>query len=151
MFKSLTGKQASKGFTLIELIVVIGIIAILAAIVIVAVNPGKQFADARDSQRWNDVNAILNATHQYAADNNGNLPASITNVATEICADGGDCTGIIDLSVLTASGTYLTSMPEDPSAATTDSTKYTIVEDAGTGRVTAAAPDAENTTVSVMR
>ncbi|HVU79832.1 MAG TPA: prepilin-type N-terminal cleavage/methylation domain-containing protein, partial [Candidatus Paceibacterota bacterium] len=59
------------GFTLIEVLIVIGIIAILAAIVIVAINPAKQFAQARNTQRESNIGAILNAIGQRAADNKG--------------------------------------------------------------------------------
>ena len=60
-----------RGFTLIEILVVIGLIAILAAIVLIAINPGRQFAQARNSQRESNVNTILNAVGQDLADNKG--------------------------------------------------------------------------------
>ena len=64
-------RKRQAGFTLIEILVVIGIIAILAAIVIIAINPARQFAQARDTQRRNDVTALLNSIGQYMADNDG--------------------------------------------------------------------------------
>ena len=72
------------GFTLIELLLVIGIIAILASIVIVAINPTKQLGDARNAQRRSDVNTILNATYQFAIDNNGLLPGCLGSGKIEI-------------------------------------------------------------------
>ncbi len=140
------------GFTLIEILIVIGLIAVLAAVVIVAINPGKQFADARNSQRSSNVNSVLNAVYQYAVDNNGQVPVAITTTATEVCSTGAaSCTGLIDLSVLTTNGKYMLSLPKDPSTGTATTTKYTIVKDAN-GRITVNAPSAENgVTISVTR
>jgi prepilin-type N-terminal cleavage/methylation domain-containing protein len=143
-----------KGFTLIELLLVIGIIAILASIVIVAINPTKQLGDARDAQRRSDVNTILNAVYQYAIDNEGALPGNIpTTTSKGICkvtAIGANCYNGVNLRVLT--GAYLVSIPTDPQAGTTGTgTNYTIVQDAN-GRITVAAPDAEqDTNISVTR
>jgi len=50
-----------QGFTLIELLIVIAIVGILAAAVLVAVDPVKRIQDARDAHRWSETNAILNA------------------------------------------------------------------------------------------
>lgn len=144
-----------KGFTLLEILLVVAAIGILAGIVILALNPGKQLADTRNSQRSVDVNTILNAVYQYSLDNDGSLPSSIgiTGTATPepICITGGTCTNETDLSVLTNNGDYLVSIPTDPSGASGDSAGYTIIQDQN-GRVTVAAPDAEEgATISVTR
>lgn len=86
-------KQRKKGFTLIEVLVVIGIIAILAGVVLVAVSPGRQFKQARDSQRVANVNTILNALGQNISDHQGLLfcggsTASIGDQWSELTSDG---------------------------------------------------------------
>lgn len=159
LFKQLRSNKQS-GFTLIEVLLVVAIIAILAGIVIIAVNPSKQLGDSRNTQRSADVLTILNATYQYSIDNSGSLPpvgggAGITTTATEICATGAaSCTGLVDLTPLTTSGKYLVSLPKDPQCATTcatNGTGYKINKDAN-GRLVVAAPAAENgKTISVNR
>jgi len=57
--------KKSSGFTLIEVLLTVGIIGILAAITIIAINPGKQIADARNTQRRSDVNTIQKAVYEY--------------------------------------------------------------------------------------
>ena len=154
-----------KGFTLLEILLVIAAIGILAAIVIVAINPNRQLGQARDAQRRSDVNTILNAVYQYSIDNNGSFPATfpatdaseITD-GTAVCTVDSPDTSEVDLATL-YSGTvsYLSDLPTDPNAGDDASgaepagcTGYTVV--ATGGRVTIAAPKAEITTpISVTR
>lgn len=139
-----------KGFTLLEMLLVVAAIAILAGIVILAINPGKQLGDTRNAQRSADVNTILNAVYQYSIDNSGNLPSSISSSETEICATSS-CSGLIDLSVLTTNEKYLVSIPTDPTGASGNGAGYTISKSAN-GRVTVGAPDSEqDVTIEVTR
>ncbi|MCA9364625.1 MAG: type II secretion system protein [Candidatus Moranbacteria bacterium] len=70
-------KETRKAFTMIEMIIVILAISILAAIVILALNPAKQLAETRNAQRSVDVKTVANAVYQYAIDNNGDFPPVI--------------------------------------------------------------------------
>jgi len=105
--KQKTIQTKKKGFTLIELLVVIGILALLLAITLIAINPAKQFMQANDTKRSSDVNAILNALNQYAADHKGQLPTGIGASATAIGTSGVDlCTSLVT--------EYLAALPTDP-------------------------------------
>ena len=136
---------------MLEILLVVAAIAILAGIVIVAINPGKQLGTTKNADRQASVNTILNAVYQYSIDNGGSLPASITTTQTEICKVGATCTGLIDLSVLTDNAVYIVDLPADPTGASTNGIGYEILKTAN-GRVTVVAPDAEQgATISVTR
>lgn len=149
-----------RGFTLIELLVVIGILAVLLTIVLIAINPARQFAQANNTKRRSDVVTVLNAIHQYLADSRGLLPpgmpaqgasASITSAA------GG--TGVTFCSTLVPR--YVAQLPADPQAGTFascssyDSRYVASVSSALAGdtpRVTVSAPQAElGEVISVTR
>lgn len=128
------------GFTLIEILIVIGIIAILAAVVIVALNPARQFAQARNSQRQSNVTTILNAIGQNMVDNKGTFTCGSVTVPTT-ATNIGTGSGLVDLSCLTP--TYIPSaIPADPAGGTAADTKYTILVDSN-GRYTVCAPLAD--------
>lgn len=150
-------KSKAGGFTLLEVLMVIGILAILATIVLVAINPARQFKIARDSQRTANVTAILNAVGQNMADHSGAFvcEGQITQFPEEeavMTSDGG-----FDIARCVVPD-YISALPFDPikdDAHYTDDTDYntgyTLLADAD-GRVTVSAEgELATTSISVKR
>ena len=59
--------EKTKGFTLLELLIVIGILAILAGVVVLVLNPAELLRQARDSQRISDLSTMRSAISLYLA------------------------------------------------------------------------------------
>lgn len=134
-----------KGFTLIELLVVIGILGILMAVVIVAVNPSRQFAQARDTQRKADLSAITSAIVQYSVDHNGNMPTTGTPATPVITTTPSDVAVLSTYLV----PDYISAVPTDP---TPGQPVYMVHLDAN-NRLVATAASEQNigTVISITR
>ena len=154
-------KQTKKAFTLIEILLVIGMIAVLATVVFVALDPAKRFRDARDAKRSTDAQSILSAVQTFIIDNQGSLPAGLTTTEKQIgtaatgCAiSTGGCavSGVADcINLTTPLAKYLKTIPIDPSGGTASLTRYSIGMDAN-GIVTVKACGVEGgTNISLSR
>ena len=146
-------EQKESGFTLIEILVVIGLIALLAAVVIIAINPARQFAQGRNTQRVSNVNAILNAIGQRMADNKGVFDGTFTaggvtyTCSVDITYSGTGSATAGDLGCLVP--TYVSSVLNDPQSAAAGG--YKLTTDAAS-RVIVSAPSAElGQTISITR
>ena len=68
-----------KGFTLVELLIVIAIIALISTFVFVALDPLKRFQDSRDTKRWSDISELMHAIKVSQVDNGGKYIDALTS------------------------------------------------------------------------
>jgi len=166
--KKLFKKTTNKGFTLIELLIVIAVLAILAGIVMVALNPKARFEDSRNARRVSDVDAIIGAIKMFQIDNKGGYIANLDDATADMYYQiglGSNCNDTcmsgnivlqaecLDVEELTDEG-YLPAVPIDPgdNAATEDETRYYIVKKStGTIEVGACSPElGSNTAIQAI-
>jgi prepilin-type N-terminal cleavage/methylation domain-containing protein len=69
-------KKDQRGFTIIEVLIVLAIAGLIMLIVFMAV-PALQ-RNSRNTQRKNDVSAVLAAVSEYVSNHSGKLPDSTT-------------------------------------------------------------------------
>ena len=122
-----------KGFTLLELLIVIGILAILSTTMILVINPAEILKKARDSQRISDLNTLKSAiayyitstsspsiglsTQTYASNvPNVNCGRTTASTSTLLTVDGSGWIPI-NFNSLTG-GSPIASLPQDPNPST---------------------------------
>ena len=149
----------SKGFTLVEIIIAVFILAFLTILVVVLLDPADFFPGARDTRRISDLQAIDSAISMYKTEVGGSLRAGGTPYGVYIslpdsnnncssyptlppltppqkymCADQNnfkkvDGNGWIQIDFTKIPSNSLTALPIDPTNSVTSGMYYTLVTD----------------------
>ncbi len=150
--------KRESAFTLVELLIVIGVIAVLASLAFVALDPLARFQESRNAQRWTDVNAVLEAVKLDQVDNGGTYLEAISDLTADLyyLIGAGDTCNVtcvnptivlqsdcVDLEGLLDEN-YLQEIPFDPftTGADSDHSYYYLVRHSG-GALTVGSCDEE--------
>ncbi len=128
--------QVAKGFTLVEILIVVVILGILAAIVV------PQFTNAANDARQGNVetqgSTLQNQLELYAAQNNGNYPT-----VAELNADAAD--GSANGWSVMIDGGYIKEAPVNPFAPAANATDVTVSAAANAAAADVQANDGDGT------
>lgn len=141
--KIIKTKQLQKGFTLIEVLLVIVLIGILISIGLVTFNAEARFIDTRNDTRKTHIQTLESAITQYKLQE-GDYPTGLSRNYQEICdPEATDCIGFFDLKQFLVPN-YLQSIPQDPNDEdTTGGAGYSVAVDEATNTVSVRALQAE--------
>jgi prepilin-type N-terminal cleavage/methylation domain-containing protein len=126
-------KDAVAGFTLVELLMAIGILSVLAGLLFFVINPQERLVSAQDKKRMRYTKEIETAMYQRAIDewellNENAIPEGEDN-AKPICAYQITDPTCVNIDGLVSD--YLASLPSDPNETNTNYTGYAIYTEAG--------------------
>jgi prepilin-type N-terminal cleavage/methylation domain-containing protein len=127
--------KRSEGFTLIEALLAISIMAILAGVLLMVINPAQLQAKARDSKRASSLKVIQTALDLYRSDNSGASPGT----------NPGSCVNIATIATALVPK-YIQSLPSDPKDPTisfmylTNGSGYVLVAQMETAGSASASP-----------
>lgn len=133
MLKTTKLEKNVKGFTLIELLVVIAIIGILAAVVLIALNPVEFLKRSRDTQRLSDINTLQTAVKLFQTNNPSTALSTVTScspVGAPTAADKAvDGSGWLPIQINAGNtSNTLPALPVDPAPSATN--RYVYAADA---------------------
>ncbi len=142
-------KKEEGGFKILEVLVILGALAVVGMLALLAINPNKEAAEARNMKRAADISSVLSAV-TVKVKTTSLIPEEIpvddvcVNYGNEICKSGPyDCSDLVNMSFLANEGSdELVVMPEDPLYISMNGTGYFISQNEK-GFVTVCAPHAE--------
>lgn len=133
-------KKFLKGFTLIELLIVIAILGILAAAVLVAINPTKRQNQAKDSNTQSDIASLATALQAYyTAPGTGSYPSLLATLVAngdlkQLPTPGGTVGAYqTNYAVQPASGTTCGPDSATPTVACAEAAIYYLLFDQASG------------------
>ncbi len=126
-------RNGNKGFTLVELLIVVAIIGILAGAVLIVINPTELIRRSNDSKRLSELDTLNKALILATTDGEIVLTACASNctsaTGTQSIAGSGYVTFTINTG-MTGLGKYLSTLPVDPVNDTARGLYYSYQADA---------------------
>ena len=125
------------GFTLVELLLTIGIIGILAAITIVAINPLRQLGLAEDARRRHHAREMGSAIGQFFIEydhlpGDREIPEGMENAVPTCRAGSMENGGCINLDeLITSDANFLPCLPRDGRETHVDHSGFAVYQQSG--------------------
>lgn len=148
--------SGQKGFTLLELVVVVAVLALLILAVASVLKPGEVIRDARDARRYMDVHQISMSLYRYII-TNGVIPVEITakekqigtaKVGCDTACPGAD-KSCVALGFLFPD--YMSRYANDPLGGTDATTFYSVRRTEGNAIAVKACKPESHPSIQVIR